>query len=271
MSRSVTAVFLASIVALAAITHSPLPGWAAEAGPRSQVIDSGLDRPVPVPLECPATSAPGESLHAVLDLAPMFENSARGLAPHIAEGATAETLAVVASIADAYGPVLEASLIGLLSANGRVAFATAAPLAEGEYALTIAGLDRSGRPFVGHAAFRVQTASALQEGPALAVTRALAFPNPFDPAQDGPVTIRWEQSRDASDVTIEVYDFAGDLVARLPLGPVTAEAARTVGAFWHGVDHDGTTVADGGYLAHIVVRDAGGSTSADVKIAVRRR
>ncbi len=114
-------------------------------------------------------------------------------------------------------------------------------------------------------------ATAIAQAPVLTLSRAIAFPNPFDPTIDGPVTIQWDQSRDATDVTIEVYDFAGDQVARLAVGPMTALAARVTGALWHGRDEDGVFVADGGYLAHIVAQDAGGAASTNVKIAVLRR
>jgi flagellar hook assembly protein FlgD len=120
-------------------------------------------------------------------------------------------------------------------------------------------------------ALAAAAATAVAQAPVLTLSRAIAFPNPFDPAIDGPVTIRWEQSRDATDVTIEIYDFAGDQVARLAVGPMTSLEARATGAFWHGRDEDGVVVADGGYLAHIVAQDAGGRASTNVKIAVLRR
>ena len=113
--------------------------------------------------------------------------------------------------------------------------------------------------------------TAMAQGPVLTVSGAIAFPNPFDPPIEGPVTIRWEQTRDAKDVAIEIYDFAGDQVARLAVGPMTSDAARDEGALWHGRDDDGVFVADGGYLAHIIVQDAGGIASTNVKIAVLRR
>lgn len=114
-------------------------------------------------------------------------------------------------------------------------------------------------------------ATASAQTPVLTLSHAVAFPNPFDPTIDGPVTIQWEQTRDASDVTIEIYDFTGDRVARLPVGPMTAVDAQDVGAIWHGRDDDGAVVADGGYLAYIVAQDAGGRAWTTVKIAVLRR
>ena len=120
-------------------------------------------------------------------------------------------------------------------------------------------------------AVALAAASAAAQGPVLTLSRAIAFPNPFDPTTDGPVTIQWEQTRDATGVTIEIYDFTGDQVARLTVGPMTAVAARGMGAVWHGRDQDGVFVADGGYLAHIVAEDAGGRASTNVKIAVLRR
>ncbi len=124
---------------------------------------------------------------------------------------------------------------------------------------------------VAAAAIAAAAATAPAQAPILTLSRAIAFPNPFDPSIDGPVTIRWEQSRDASDVTIEIYDFAGDQVARLAVGPMTTLEARAIGAYWHGRDEDGVIVADGGYLAHIVAQDEGGRASTNVKIAVLRR
>jgi hypothetical protein len=261
---------VASIVALAAM-FSPSPLEGAEPG---SLGSSGAappsERVVIVPLHLEPSGAPLGVVTAVVVLTDPADTAAANRAVLEAGDVVGmDTLLVSVTPAGALAAV-ERILVGYRASDGRLWFRLTAPPEAGDYALSITGRDRSGAVYSGHTLFRINAAVAAA-GPVLSATHAIAFPNPFDPSLDGPVTIRWEQALDASDVLIEIYDFGGDLVARLPVGPMTVDAARTTGAIWHGADEDGKMVADGGYLAHIILHDAGGATSTDVKIAVLRR
>jgi hypothetical protein len=269
VSRMVMGI-VASIVALAAICFSPPPLQGAEVASLEPRGAAPSDRVLIVPLRLDPSGAPlGKAAAVVVLTNPADAAAWKRAVLEAGDVVGTDTLLVGVTPAGAVASV-ERILVGYRSSDGRLWFRLAAPTEAGDYALSITGRDRSGAAYFGRALFRMDASSAAA-GPVLSATRAIAFPNPFDPSLDGPVTIRWEQTLDASDVLIEIYDFGGDLVARLPVGPMTVDAARTTGAIWHGADEDGKTVADGGYLAHIILHDAGGATSADVKIAVLRR
>jgi hypothetical protein len=101
----------------------------------------------------------------------------------------------------------------------------------------------------------------------LTLTRPHNEPNPFDPCGDGYTAIVFDLSKTA-DVTIKIYDFAGEHVATLKqsesMGP-----GETVN--WYGQADDGSEVANGVYLAHVLATDGSKTVSAVIKIAVLKK
>lgn len=137
-----------------------------------------------------------------------------------------------------------------------------AALAVGDYTISVRGRDRLGNGFDKVCSFSVAN-------PVLAVFGGSVFPNPFDPRANA-ATIQWEMSQPGF-VTIEVYDFAGDFVGRIVDGQRLTPPQAAAGVSWSGTDEDGEDLADGGYIAHIVVKGAGRTQSTDVKIAIDRQ
>jgi len=87
--------------------------------------------------------------------------------------------------------------------------------------------------------------------------------NPFDPTVEG-LTLGITLSKSAT-VTAKIYDMGGDLVRALD--PMVGG-----NLFWDGkTSRDGSYVANGVYLAHIVAEGGGGSVSTVVKIAVIKK
>ena len=86
--------------------------------------------------------------------------------------------------------------------------------------------------------------------------RAYNWPNPV---YDGKTRIRY-YVRDDATVNITIYDFAGDLVAKLS-GP-------GVGGLDNEVEWDASGVQNGVYFARIEAAGQGGSGVAVVKVAV---
>jgi len=134
------------------------------------------------------------------------------------------------------------------------------PHARGSYTITVSGSDRLGNQFSTSCSFQI-------EDEVLGVFAAEAFPNPFD-NEGGNVTITWDQSRDAR-VTIEIFDFAGDFVARVRDNALMTPSQASQGIQWGGTASDGSILANGGYLAHIIVNDGARTRSTEVKIAVQ--
>jgi hypothetical protein len=132
----------------------------------------------------------------------------------------------------------------------------------GDYTITVTGEDGVGHEFTSVCNFMVAS-------PVLSVLGGSVFPNPFDPAT-GDAIIRWDQSQPGF-VTIEMYDFAGDFVGHaLENRLVTPTMARN-GIPWGGTDQDGDDLADGGYVAHIIVKGGGRTQTTNVKIAIDRQ
>jgi hypothetical protein len=71
-----------------------------------------------------------------------------------------------------------------------------------------------------------------------------AYPNPFSPAADRLIRIRFEL-QDNDDPEIRIYDFGMNLVRRLP---VEVFSTGEVEVAWDGTDEDGLRVANGAYF-----------------------
>ncbi len=132
-----------------------------------------------------------------------------------------------------------------------------------------------------NAAFAAETASAII-AVAAAVARPLtdgvtggppdeepvrvlgtsAFPNPFVPGVDHPVSIQYQLSRPA-DVLVGVYAVNGRRVfsASFEAGAVGGVTGLNAPVVWRGRDQRGSRVAPGLYMAHVAATDASGAVS----------
>jgi hypothetical protein len=130
----------------------------------------------------------------------------------------------------------------------------------GDYNVRVEGMDNMGNDFVATQQFVVGSL-------ALQILDPYVYPNPVDTERDR-ATIRFMLGgyRDAQ-VTLKIFDFAGDLVYQMP-----TESYRPglVELEWSGTTRDGTRVANGGYIANITVDDGAGAKTENVKIAVRK-
>jgi hypothetical protein len=131
---------------------------------------------------------------------------------------------------------------------------------QGQYTLRIEGSDRIGNEFV---VVREFTVGSL----ALVIADPYVYPNPVDTQKDR-ATIHFVLGgyRNAQ-VTMKIFDFAGDLVYQMP---TETFAPGIVELEWSGSTKGGTLVADGGYVANITVDDGAGVKTENVKIAVRK-
>lgn len=98
----------------------------------------------------------------------------------------------------------------------------------------------------------------------LSMTNPHNFPNPFDPRTKQPTEIVTDLSQSTDiDVTVKIYDFAGDYVATLT--PVNNKY------FWYGTTDKGEMVANGIYFCHIKAKNGSQTASAVIKIAVVKK
>ncbi len=94
-------------------------------------------------------------------------------------------------------------------------------------------------------------------------------PNPFDPWNGGEKVTKIYHGRTEGDVTVKIYDLAGEEVITLKQNA----AVYDVGEFvpWDGKTDNGEYVASGVYLCHISGSGQEGSFSEVIKIAVIKR
>lgn len=74
-----------------------------------------------------------------------------------------------------------------------------------------------------------------------------AYPNPFSPATDRIVRLRYELSTDRA-VEVRIFDFGMNLVRRLDVGPQAAGVREVV---WDGTDEQGVRVANSAYFYEV--------------------
>ncbi|RPJ40569.1 MAG: hypothetical protein EHM19_13485 [Candidatus Latescibacterota bacterium] len=131
---------------------------------------------------------------------------------------------------------------------------------QGLYTLRFEGQDNIGNAFVASHNFTVGSL-------ALTIADPYVYPNPVDPQKDR-ATIHFILGgyRDAQ-VSMKIFDFAGDLVYAMP---TETRHPGLVELEWAGTTKGGTQVANGGYVAHITVDDGAGVKTESVKIAVRK-
>ena len=132
----------------------------------------------------------------------------------------------------------------------------------GAYALALEGADEIGNGFL--ATHNFSTGSTV-----LSITDAHVYPNPFDNTVEEAQIVFNLGGQHPARVTVKIFDFAGKLVNEM-VHDWTPADGTDVKIPWRGTTNNGTFVANGGYLAHIMVDDGSGVKTANVKIAVRK-
>jgi flagellar hook assembly protein FlgD len=88
----------------------------------------------------------------------------------------------------------------------------------------------------------------------------LNYPNPFSP-NDGGTSFSYTLAN-PSDVTIVIYDLFGNLVKTLHYGQTENGGMKGYNyPKWDGRNGAGHSIANGGYIVHIVAKDNQGGTS----------
>jgi hypothetical protein len=131
---------------------------------------------------------------------------------------------------------------------------------QGQYSLRIEGEDNIGNAFVATQHFTVGSL-------ALGITDPYVYPNPFDPTKDRATIHFVLGGYRSSQVSVKIFDFAGDLVYTMP---TATYQPGIVEIEWSGSTKGGTQVANGGYIARVTVDDGAGVKTENVKIAVRK-
>jgi hypothetical protein len=127
---------------------------------------------------------------------------------------------------------------------------------DGAVDIDLTAKDKAGNPAV----------MEIKKGAAtgLDVTGWTVYPVPFDPAEDGAVSLKFEISTGAH-VYCKIYDFAG-----LPVYLVEDDWKEpgTHVLRWMGTDESGNQVAPGAYIAYVKVDDGTKVMTENLKIAV---
>ncbi len=100
----------------------------------------------------------------------------------------------------------------------------------------------------------------------LGLTQTYMWPNPFNPV-DLEANVHFNLNR-AADVTIKVYDFAGEYV-----GNVITNAAYEAGTWnvpWAGQASNGRDLANGAYMIRVEAKDASALRGATIKAVIWR-
>lgn len=114
--------------------------------------------------------------------------------------------------------------------------------------------------------FRILGISALSTS----VSELINFPNPFNPIADGETKLRYSLGED-SDVTLVIYDLLGNLVWKeeIPRGSGGAHASPPANVYpWRGRNGQGDIVANGGYIAQLIITNSRGTMKVKRKVAV---
>ncbi len=130
--------------------------------------------------------------------------------------------------------------------------------AMGEYVIQVSAADR-----LGHVCPVTRTVRV--ENPMLTLTDAYSYPNPFDPA-NGDVALHFVLGK-TSDVTIKIYDFAGNFVTTLM---TKQPMSGTSDVHWGGTASDGTKLANGAYIARVTASDGARTEEANLKVVIWR-
>jgi hypothetical protein len=128
----------------------------------------------------------------------------------------------------------------------------------GEYVIVVYAADR-----LGHVCPVTKTVRV--ENPMLTLTDAYSYPNPFDPA-NGDVALHFVLGK-TSDVTIKIFDFAGNYVSTLMTRQPMSGASDV---HWGGTASDGTKLANGAYIARVTASDGARTEEANLKVVIWR-
>ena len=130
-----------------------------------------------------------------------------------------------------------------------------------EHTLTVSARNQQGQRTIKTIKFNAATQLVFDEEP-------FSYPNPFNPRK-GYTTIVPNLAKDAQ-VTISIYDFAGDKVATLGPKMVYSSGSGPTNTFeWNGTeDKSKKYLADGVYFAEIYATDGTQSVRKFIKIAI---
>jgi len=130
-----------------------------------------------------------------------------------------------------------------------------------EHTLTVSARNQQGQRTIKTIKFNAATQLVFAEEP-------FSYPNPFNPRK-GYTTIVPNLAKDAQ-VTISIYDFAGDKVATLGPKMVYSSGSGPTNTFeWNGTeDKSKKYLADGVYFAEIYATDGTQSVRKFIKIAI---
>lgn len=143
--------------------------------------------------------------------------------------------------------------------NDRFTGVLVGPLQNGEYTVKATAAD-----YLGAACEKIQIVKV--EALALAMTEAVAAPNPFNPAE-GTAKIHFNLSK-AGDVTVRIYDFAGIEVATL--ASMMHLPAGMNHLDWAGEAADHTDLANGAYICRITATDGAKTEEQNLKVVIWR-
>ena len=86
---------------------------------------------------------------------------------------------------------------------------------------------------------------AIDEPPIANVYAGTSFPNPFNPAIDGSISIKYFTNKETHNANIKVYNVKGEFVRTLHTFTVSQGMIETT---WDGKDNNGNIVPSGVYL-----------------------
>lgn len=151
---------------------------------------------------------------------------------------------------DAHGDVVD---------SGDGAEGTISDLPMGEYTLKVTAADALGNTTVMSLPIHAQSRI-------LGLTETYIYPNPFNPG-DIEGMVHFNLSK-AADVTIKVYDFAGEFVRTLASGDPMPVGAHSIP--WGGQAGDGTDLANGAYMIRVEANDGSTTKGATIKAVIWR-
>ncbi len=174
-----------------------------------------------------------------------------------ANGAGIDPASIQVTVLDPNGNEVEISDL-VITENG-VTGTIPGPLVRGEYQVRIEAKDLLGNKCVTVRTVRVESAI-------LTMTDAMAYPNPFNPAEAN-ANIAFTLSR-TSNVTVKIYDWNGNFVTTLAAQQSMDGSAHTIQ--WGGEASDGTDLANGTYIARVTATDGKRTEEANLKVVLWR-
>ncbi len=146
-------------------------------------------------------------------------------------------------------------------ASGNVSFQPDEGLEPGKYLLRASVADMGGNVAMAEWVYRVG-----KEIPVLTGKKSYVWPNPFVPGEGGAHFELGVTGEGTAFVMVKVYDIAGQFVATVYEGQY--EPGQAI--IWQGVNDKGQEVANGVYLAHVVIETGGQVSDEIVKVAFKK-